>query len=327
MLLPESRIILEISSLSRLRQSAWITNSPPSRATTWGILTGMVKFQSKGTTSDATTLIFDANGPYQGEEQSDGSIRINPIAGLATIMQPFKLIVEDQQTDGGFILWMARFLGRDEIIKAYRAGRFVFHHAGGKGQIVKSAEAISAGVWARPGQPISLAKHRSAAVLDSDADHEGHAPNANIATAAESHVAFVHVLRGRTIENYIPESYFRKRLAADGLSSFSDAFFRMLHDQQLFFPIKTGFRAKVKNGPRPTHSEFVSDPERPRLLRDLYGSVAPVDWGALVGGLGERLATVYTETRYRCEPSDAPRLPQDVSREINTLLTNILRHL
>src|SRR5450759_4246511 len=98
--------------------------------------------------------MIDDFAPQSGETIAKRAIRVRPFGALTILMQPLHLIVEDESSDGAFVLWMARLLGRDTIIRSYRAGRLLFRHAGGKWQLKKSATALTFGVWPRSNQPI-----------------------------------------------------------------------------------------------------------------------------------------------------------------------------
>jgi len=237
------------------------------------------------------------------------------------------LIVEDEVTDGGFLLWMARLLGRDEIIRAYVSGRLAFRHAGGKGQIVKSASALSVGIWPRPGRTILAMHLRSAVLLDSDAKFPGHTPNATIVAQAGPWVAFTHLLAARTIENYVPQKYFRRRMDRDGVAELSDNFFRLTEDQRAYFPIKKGF-ANSEQPPRPqTYVEFSNDPARPLGERNHFHGVSAGVWAEIAKGFGERLSSVFTNNEYRCEPGDYSGLAIAHRIELSNLISKLLQFL
>lgn len=273
------------------------------------------------------TVCVDDSAPMSGETLASGMIRIHPLGCIALISRPFYLIVEDEVTDGGFILWIARLLGREEIIRAYVAGRLAFRHAGGKGQVVRSANALSEGIWPRPGRTIMAMHLRTAVLLDSDAKFPGHSPNAVMCAEVQPLVAFVHLLAGRTIESYIPKKYFRKRMASDGLGGMADHYFSITDDQRIYFPLKKGFLNRA-TPPRPqTHAEFCSDAQRPVEERNHFQTINAGVWGQLAVGFGERLATVFTNSDYRCEPNDHAGLTTAQRTELSDLITKLLRFL
>ncbi|WP_303717564.1 hypothetical protein [Brevundimonas naejangsanensis] len=324
---PQMRLSFDIGDIAKIGRSGWVASGEGGRAGIAQLAAASIKATSRGTASDATTIHLDGQAAYAGEDLGGQRIAIHPLSGIAFLTQPFHLIVEDQHTDGGFVLWMARLTGRDEVIQAYRSGRFVFRHAGGKGQISKSADALSSGVWGRPGQPISAMKNRAGVMLDSDDSYPGQQRNLKYVEDSVPHVSFVHLLSGRTIENYVPAKYFRRRLADDGLAGMSEAFFRLTELQRLHFPIKDGFKPKEKGVAPPSKAEFLADPAKSAEQKHHLASVDPGDWQRLASGFGERLAAVYTNPAYRCEPKDAVPISANVRAEIDQLLTRLLRHL
>jgi hypothetical protein len=277
--------------------------------------------------SDAVTLRIDDLAPQSGETEANRMIRVHPFGALTILMQPLHLIVEDESSDGAFVLWMARLLGRDTIRQAYRAGRLLFRHAGGKGQLAKSAAALTFGVWPRTSQPILSLQLRAIALLDSDAHYPGHDPNKPHLLEVQPHVLFVHVLKQRYIESYVPWRYARRRLEHDGFAASADAYFRMTESQRSFFPIRSGFK-DGSTPPQPqTHALFLTDANREFTVRELYRAVDPVDWPAFAGGFGRRLAVVFQDHAYRCEPNEAGLLTQSQKAELNEFLTMLIQCL
>jgi hypothetical protein len=285
-----------------------------------------VKAANRDIPSDAITVQVDDSAPISGETVGH-SIRVHPLGALVILALPLQVIVEDESSDGGFILWMARLLGLDTILSSYTTGMLTFRHAGGKGQLTKSARALTFGVWPRDGRPIRSLKLRAVVMLDSDARYAVHAPNRQIETEVAEHVAFVHVLERRTIENYVPKKYFRRRLAVDGLGGAADAYFRMSDTQQSYFPMRTGFLDGA-TPPRPqTLAAFLGDGRRELPERELYRGASEVDWVEFAGGFGDRLASVYMDAAYRCEPNEQGQLTKAAAMELNRLLTRIIHHL
>jgi len=179
------------------------------------------------------------------------------LKAIALLAQPLQIIVEDETSDGGFLLWMARLLGKDSIRAAYRAGRVSFRHAGGKRQMLKSARAMTFGVWPRDGRPIMPMKLRSCAILDSDSHFAGDDRNATIKSQLEPHVGFVHILEGRTIENYVPRKHAEDRLRGAGPAV--AAYFSLSEEQRRYFPLKTGFRDEATPPQPQSMSDFKAD--------------------------------------------------------------------
>lgn len=323
----ESRMAFEAANIRTLLRSPWLASATGPRGSLPNLVQASLRAFSRGTPSDAVTIEVDETAPMSGEVAAGRVVRIHPLGCISLISRPFYLIVEDEATDGGFLLWMARLLGRDEVIRAYVAGRLAFRHAGGKGQIVKSASALSEGIWPRPGRLILAMQLRSAVMLDSDAKFPGDAPNENIRANAEPLVAFVHLLAGRTIENYIPKKYFRRRLDADGVGNMADPYFSLMESQRALFPIKKGFLSHEKPPVPQSHAEFCADAGRVAEEKIHFQTIEPAVWAQLAGGFGERLASVFTTTDYRCEPRDLSGLTADQRTEISDLITKLLKFL
>jgi hypothetical protein len=146
---PNSPHSFDVLQYSTLAKSAWLAAPDRARASTAEFIRSSARAVSWGGAGDAVTLLIDDLASQSGETDGKWRIRINPFGALTILMQPLHLIVEDESTDGAFVLWMARLLGRDTIRKSYNTGRLLFRHAGGKGQFEKSARALSFGVWPR----------------------------------------------------------------------------------------------------------------------------------------------------------------------------------
>ena len=322
----ESRLTFEAATIRNVLSSPWLASAIGPRGSLPAIVQASLRAFNRGTPSDAVTVVVDDTAPMSGETV-ERLIKIHPLGSISLLARPFSVIVEDEVTDGGFILWMARLLGYDEVRRAYNAGRLTFRHAGGKGQIVKSASALSEGIWPRPGKLILSMQLRCGVILDSDSKYPGHSPNAFIQIDVTSWVAFVHLLSGRTIENYVPKKYFKRRLDADGLGGLVEAFFSLTPAQRAFFAIKKGYHSGQKPPTPQSHADFCADATRPVEERDHFQSVHPATWQHLAGGFGERLATVFTNTEYRCEPGDRAGLTPEQQTEISDVLKRLLRFL
>lgn len=313
------------SQYTELTASGWLRTATGTRANLAEVIRTSAKAASRNSLSDAVTLQIDDRATPNGEVE-ETIVRIHPLGALTVLVQPLHVIVEDESSDGSFLLWVARLLGRDTLHNAYTSGGFIFRHAGGKGQFTKSARALSYGVWPREGRPIRALKLRALAMLDSDARFPGEFPNSTIANTVAEHVAQVHVLRRRTIENYVPRKYMRRRLADDGLAEAADAFFRLTADQQRHFPIKMGFQSGSPPQPQDL-GEFLVDASRDTRERELFRGANEADWALLSSGFGERLASVYSDTSFRCERNEAGQLPQQCITELNQVISSVIRHL
>ena len=144
---PEIRHSFDTSQYDAVAKSPWLAGATGERASTAEFIRSSTKAASRDGLSDAVTLLIDDLAPQAGENLNGNVIHVHPFGALTILTQPLHIIVEDESSDGAFILWMARLLGRDRIIRSYRAGRLLFRHAGGKDQLAKSARALTFGVW------------------------------------------------------------------------------------------------------------------------------------------------------------------------------------
>ena len=322
---PGSRHAFDTTQYNELFKSTWLAYATGLRATIPEFLRASARAVSREGRSEAVTIRIDDSAPFSGQSLAGEVIRIHPFGALTILLQPLHVLVEDESSDGAFILWMARILGRDVIRRAYSAGRLVFRHAGGKTQMVKSAAALSYGVWARSGQPILSMKFRAVALLDSDARFPGDQPNAQIARNIEPHLAFAHVLNGRSIENYLPQPYARRRLQKDGLGAAVDSFFKLSEAQREHFPLKRGFRDVV--GQAQSHASFMADNSRHLSERGHFAAVSTADWPQYAGGFGDQFAEVYQEPEFRCSASEAGLLTNAQKQELSAFLTRVITYL
>jgi hypothetical protein len=277
--------------------------------------------------SNAVTLLIDDAAPDAAEVLWPNVMRVSPLRALTVLAQPLYLIVEDESSDGAFILWMSRLFGRDVILRAYNAGRLVFRHAGGKTQLVKSARALTFGVWPRNNKPILSMRLRAIALLDSDSRFPGDSPNVSIRDAVAQYVASAHILSNRAIENYVPYHYFSRRLKASHSESAIQAYFRMSPSQRSHFPLKKGFRGSSTPSNPQTHDEFLADLRWVQEEKDHFRSVDAAGWQYFSGGFGDVLADVYQDEKYRCEPNKTSILTPDQRTEIAQLLSQIITYL
>jgi hypothetical protein len=326
---PQNRHSFDLAQIGTLSKSAWLAGASGARLSTAEFIKSSVRSVAKVGLSDAVTLRIDDQAPSSGETIDPAVIRIGPYSALTILMQPLHLIVEDESSDGAFVLWMARLLGRETIREAYNAGRLLFRHAGGKGQICKSARALTYGVWPREGKPILSLKLRAVVLLDSDGRFPEDCPNSQYVKEAEPFVAFVQVLKGRTIENYVPKKFATRWLIDNQLGSAADPYFRMTDEQRNHFPIKKGFKDEASPPTVQTHASFLADRRLDLRERDLYRSANAVDWEQFAAGFGIHLGSVFQEPQYRCEPDShfVIGLRGDHRDEINAFLSEVIRYL
>jgi hypothetical protein len=322
---PYSHASLDPSQFGQISSSPWLKNATGPREVLAEMIRGAARTMSRQTPVTAVTLEIDADAPTSGEILPTATMRFTPLKAIALLAQPLQIIVEDETSDGGFLLWMARLLGKDSIRAAYRAGRVSFRHAGGKRQMLKSARAMTFGVWPRDGRPIMPMKLRSCAILDSDSHFAGDDRNATIKSQLEPHVGFVHILEGRTIENYVPRKHAEDRLRGAGPAV--AAYFSLSEEQRRYFPLKTGFRDEATPPQPQSMSDFKADNRWHPKEKMLFDGISDTNWQRFSGGFGDSLAAVYQEEAYRCAPGAAHLLTVAQQQEIENLLVTIINHI
>lgn len=265
-------------------------------------------------------VVIDMQAPVGGRFEPPGTTRVLPIESLMFLCTPFQIIVENEEFDGAFLLWMARALGMMQFVSAYRSGRFVFRHAGGKGSLVRSARIFSQGVWARDdGRYSKSLKMWLAVLLDNDAQHAGDTPNQDLVNRVQPHALFVHLLGRRAIESYIPHDVLVEH---DGTRRHMfGCLFRLSDVQRRYFHMKQGFKIRREVVDRLT---YTASPEVPAEVKQLYQDVSANDWLALAPGFGSGLSSIFTDINMR--PTNT-HLLKDVSdkAELTEILNKIMR--
>lgn len=246
--------------------------------------------------------------------------RVHPLDAIVFLSTPFQVIVENEWFDGSFLLWMAKALGFERLIQAYRRGRFIFRHAGGKDSIPRSAAVFSKGVWPRRNGDYERAFRLWLCVLlDNDARYPGETPNATIIEQTMDLVAFVHQLRRRSIESYIPPERLRR---IDGSPAFHrkvDALFRLTEEQRLHYHMKKGF--KFDRTSVPYKMDYLTSTSVHEYEKRLFQTIAEADWNVLMEGFGRNLSGVYVEEQHRPNLND-PSLTDTHDR---TELSNLIK--
>lgn len=252
--------------------------------------------------------------------------RVHPLDAIAFLSTPFQVIVENEWFDGSFLLWMAKALGFGRLIEAYRQGRFVFRHAGGKDSIPRSAAVFSKGVWPRRNGGYERAFRLWLCVLlDNDAKYPGDTPNANIIEQTKDHVTFVHQLRRRSIESYIPAQRLRKLDNTPAFHRKIDALLNLTDEQRLHYHMKKGFKFDRKTTPH-KKNYLASDSVRIEEKR-LFQSIDDEDWEHLMDGLGRSLSDIYVDEPHRPNPNDSTMTNQQDRNELSTLIKAIYERI
>ena len=101
---PGSRHAFDLTHSSSIAKSRWLAHPVGVRASTAELIRSSAKAASRDVASEAVILRVDHLAPQSGETLADKVIRINPLGALTVLMQPLHLIVEDETSDGAFVL-------------------------------------------------------------------------------------------------------------------------------------------------------------------------------------------------------------------------------
>ncbi|MCW1976109.1 hypothetical protein [Xanthomonas sp. NCPPB 1062] len=227
---------------------------------------------------------------------SQNKTRISPSTVLPFLFTPFQVVVENEEFDGAFLLWMARALKKSYFIQAYRDGKFAFRHAGGKGSIDRSVRLLSSGVWGRSDKKYEKSLSMwSGVIIDSDSKFPGDSPNEKIRAEVIDRVMFFHVLRRRSIESYIPKSYVMKKVALSNRSRV-EALFTFTDEQRSHYHMKVGFKLEGSLVSRDDYRASVKVAEQTKAL---YASITDASWNEVAEGFGSALSSIFTDEQMR----------------------------
>lgn len=318
----EERHGLAVDHFDKIMDSAWIGEKSKSDR---DLIRLSIVARSNDNLIDRSWVTVDADCPRGGRVDDVASKTIlHPLGAIFFLAQPFAVIVENEWYDGSFLLWMARALNLTKIIEAYRKGRFVFRHAGGKDSLVRSAITLSYGIWSRSGDSQErVRKYWACVVLDNDAKFPGHNPNAEIVHDIASYVVFVHQLRKRMIESYIPYATLSNCEPSIVSKKKIDALFRLTEEQRRHYNMKRGF-AFEKNA-APTRAEYANAPSEMVRTEEkmLFVNIPDSDWIELANGFGRALSSIFVDEACRPTLRDKAAISNDDRIELQTLLTAI----
>lgn len=311
LLIENRRHGLDAADLPELLASGWVAARP-------GDLRDVLKLsalaRSTDSLADKSTAVIDVGAKSGGEVDFAANLtRIHPLDAVQFLVSPFHLIVENEWFDGAFVLWVAKAVGLNRLVAAYREGKFVFRHAGGKDAFDRCARILSQGVWPQAeGGAARAMRMRVGAMLDSDARHPNDAPNAGVIAKTLDHVSFVHQLRRRAIESYIPEFYLHKHNQSNEFKRKVSAVSRLTDLQKTYFKMKNGFKHD-KDGSR-TKASYMASPKIRAAERALFDSVSIADFHTLGLGFGDGLSEIFvnetpsSNDRYFNEPGDVAEI-------------------
>ena len=321
--LEERRHAFAVEDVDRLLGSAWMRGKDRRDRE---LVSRSLTARSHDRLADKNVVVIDQTTRSGGLVGDPYTTSLHPRDCLSFLAQPFSVLVENEWFDGSFLLWMARALNREALITAYRANRFVFRHAGGKGSLKRSASVFSTGVWPTPDRRYAKAMTLWAcAVLDNDAKYPGHAPNATLIRELEPWVTFVHELARRSIESYLPYTALTRYDRGAAFKEQVDALFRLSPDQRRHYNMKTGLR--LKDNGNPTKAAYLAAPEISHQERTLFGTIPEVDWDKLAPGFGKGLSTIFTDDQHRPVAADSVAIAASDRTEFGRLLDAIYERI
>lgn len=267
------------------------------------VLLGQAKAAANDADANRSVLRIDESCALRGEWDGANATTLRPLQALQMLLVPFQLVVENEENDGAFLLWMARAVGYTKLVDAYHAGRLQFRHAGGKGLISASLRVFLQGVWGSPdGKRSRDLGMWLGVMLDNDATHPADDPNRQLLDDLVGRVLFTHQLARRSIESYVPSSHLKRYLGSSSGNMRVDALFRLAPEQRCHFNVKKGF--SFRDNPAPSKAEFSAAATVAAEVKTLYGSVAEPDWSRLCAGFGSKVSTIFTAQTFRCSPSE-----------------------
>jgi len=287
---------ISAAEIDAFENSAWLTSEVESRA---GRRNRAVFEKSVKHAVEQGTAQIDGGGEPPRRCQTrpvDITADADLSACLRELEQPARLFLEDRGSDGRFIGCLVRAYERSSLQDALEASRawVVLEHCGGAPGIKARVEEVL-----ERSSMVNVSRERMMAMLDSDRFYPDHETDSmKTAKKIEGCGIFVHVLRKRETENYLPV----ERLGE--LDSQYDAtraaFARLTEQQRDHFDMKTGF-------------ELSRDKVRiPANQRDIYASVTEQDKSALVGGFGPSCGRIFGSVIRReeldevCSSQDEP---------------------
>jgi hypothetical protein len=268
---------ISAAEIDAIESSAWLTSEFESRA---GRRNRAVFEKSVKHAVEQGTAQIDGGGEPPRRCQTR-PVDITPDADLSAclheLQQPARVFLEDRGSDGRFIGCLVRAYERSSLQEALEASRawVVLEHCGGGSGIKARVEEVL-----ERSSMMSVSRERMMAMLDSDRFHPDHETDSmKTAKKIENCGIFVHVLRKRETENYLPV----ERLAEldSQYQAAQAAFARLTEQQRDYFDMKNGFkRSRGKAHFRKNHP-------------DLFASVTEQDKLALVGGFGPSCGRIF----------------------------------
>jgi hypothetical protein len=309
---------LDYDTLDDLRNAGWVRENSSDMSE---LLGHIEKAQSVRGLSVAKVMI-QTGVADSGLIGAEGETVVSPLRALEFLYTPFQIVLENEEFDGAFLLWMARALRRDDFLRAYRLSKVDFRHAGGKGSIDRSIRLLSSRVWGRADRKYSREMSKWAAVIiDSDSKHPGHSPNVAIIDRVRDKVAFSHLLSKRAIESYLPKSFIIKKLPALRLKV--ESLFSMSPEQRKHYHMKNGMKV---DGQVLSKASYQLSTKPSSEEKALFSSLDDHHWNLLAPGFGASLAEIYVNESCRPDNSGIISLiDPDDALELDGVFTSIMR--
>lgn len=309
-----------LDGVDNLLQSSWLKARDPSSSE---LIKRSCVVAANDALRNSTSVIIDETIRRGGIcDRATNATKVHPLDAIFFLSQPYQIIIENEEFDGAFLFWMAKALGLERFIHAYRAGHFIFRHAGGKDSIARSARVFCQGVWARDdGSYFRAFDQWLGAVLDNDAEFPGHEPNAAIVRETNEYATFVYQLERRSIESYIPIAKLRRFDSSAQFSEKLAALESLNTAQRSHFHMKRGFRYDRAN--RPTKTNYMAAAEVSKQEKALFSNVADNRWNVLMHGFGKGLTAIFLDARYRPTSKDPELSCSDDKAELESLIKAI----
>ena len=316
------RHTFDFDQVGELRKSNWFKSLPMASRE---IISQGAKVNSFKPISGSAIILIDQRARLGGAIDFERKVTtVAPIDALRFLAQPFSIVLENEWYDGSFLLWMAKALNFQTFLSAYRRRLFQFRDAGGKGELARSSELLTRGVWPRSDGAYDEAwRLWNAVILDNDADYPGHDPNNGIREACRPHSAWVRQLSRRSIESYLPQASMLRLFPKGDDHMRVYAFFRLTDRQRCHYHLKKGFMLPGSTV-SPTKAVYAASDAVDAQTKALYASVADDDWPLLAVGFGSGLSKIFVEQVHRPEPGRMQFPSLDIKTEIREMLQSIL---
>ncbi|MBF0391632.1 MAG: hypothetical protein HQL38_03020 [Alphaproteobacteria bacterium] len=310
--------VLDPDQPEDLLDSPWVTESSSreSGAALRTLIRTAMQTPATGSVDTSSVIVLDPSARPTGDVNlAKKEMYIPPLPSLRVLSTPLNVVVENEHGDGAFILAMANAFGARDIVEAYNAGRWRFHHAGGCDQILKRVQALSFGIGPVSGRINPHLGLRTVLMIDSDAQYPAdETKNRKYAKVCQEHCADTHVLIKRSIENYLPFDL----LAPRDMELF-DIFRRMNSEQRSHFHMKRGF--STSDGRKIRKEELC------REASSLYSDIKSKSWAKLQRGFGDHIGEDFLTSIDSLTEERLNNIGSEGKEEVRHIISMIRKHL